>query len=471
MTPGSIELDALGDSVRVSAVVRDADGAEIEGAEVNWTSTDPAVVTVNSAGWVVAVGNGAARVVATIGELADSVSVDVEQRPASVQASPEQIRLGVGDTLRLEAVVLDANDHPIAGAEVTWRSTVPSDVSVDSTGLVEALTWGASARVIASSGEFSDTVSVGGKDQIVVTTATGFALINDDGTNFHEIGGHRGRNPTWAPASNKLAYLTVVGQPGYRLFMLDELDGTATPRLVAPAEAAQTVHWSSKGKIIFDFKTYDIHRKIVVVNPDGSGLQDVAADAYENSDPAWSPDGRHFVYVSQRDSAHLVVANDDGSGKTSLVKSSGRLFSPVWTLNGQEIVYTRYASSTYTLYRVNVTTGVTTELGPGRYAERASLGNRIAAVDKNAESGAWELYIYDLNANTMTTHTLSVPVSDRPLWSPDNQKLLLSTGDSLLVFHLDRGEEDIVAAAGMDLHSARSFAWRPRKPLVIVPQL
>lgn len=470
ISPELLAFAALGDSIHLAAVVRDGDGDEIEGESVTWSSTDPAVARVTNTGWVVAVDNGVARVVAAVGEVADTISVEVEQLPAALRASPKSLRLGEGDTHQLTAVVLDANDHPIAGAAITWKSTSGANVSVDATGLVKALNRGLGARVIASSGALSDTVSVGTKHQIAVTTATGFALINDDGTGFREIGGKRGHDPTWSPAGNKLAYLSFVDSPGSTLFMLDEVDGTGTPRFVAYAQAAQFVRWSSKGKILFDYGYSISNRKIVVVNADGTGELDVVpADNYENSHPAWSPDGKQFVYTSQRDSAHLIIANDDGTDKRTLVKARARFLAPVWTIGGKEIIYTRFSSSIYTLHRVDVATGVSRELGPGRYPERASSGNLIAAIDKNAESGLWELYIYDLNANTMKTHIFSREVTDRPLWSPDNRRILVASGNSLLIYDLESDEEVTLTVPGMDLHMpSRSFSWRPPKPLEIV---
>jgi TolB protein len=84
------------------------------------------------------------------------------------------------------------------------------------------------------------------------------------------------------------------------------------------------------GRIVFHRKQGS-HWQIYAVNPDGSGLvaltRPVTALVDElpsNVSPAWSPDGQHIVYVSNRNSIesagawHLWVMNADGSDQRML---------------------------------------------------------------------------------------------------------------------------------------------------------
>src|SRR5690606_8737072 len=76
-----IGLSALGDSIRVTATVKDQNGAAITDASITWSSTDTAIAKVNASGWTFAVSNGTAKIVATSGSLADTATVVVDQVP------------------------------------------------------------------------------------------------------------------------------------------------------------------------------------------------------------------------------------------------------------------------------------------------------------------------------------------------------------------------------------------------------
>ncbi len=62
-------------------------------------------------------------------------------------------------TFQNSAVVRDADAHVIAGAEVIWQSLQPAVATVDSTGLIEAVSAG-TAIIVASSGGVSTPVRV-----------------------------------------------------------------------------------------------------------------------------------------------------------------------------------------------------------------------------------------------------------------------------------------------------------------------
>ncbi|MDE2872413.1 MAG: Ig-like domain-containing protein [Gemmatimonadota bacterium] len=143
-------LVAIGDTVRLSAEAFDANGHPVEEAAFTWASDDEAVLTVDAAGLVTAAGPGSARVTAATDGVSGGVEVTVDQRTAEVTVTPPTDTLrALGDTARLTAAALDANGHPVAGAEFTWASGDDSVVAVDGTGLAAAVSNG-SAEVAAS---------------------------------------------------------------------------------------------------------------------------------------------------------------------------------------------------------------------------------------------------------------------------------------------------------------------------------
>ncbi len=154
ITPTMVALAALGDTVRLAAEVRDQRGRVIEGAAALWSSLDEAVVTVDSAGLVTAVGGGMTRVAATAGESVGTAAVSVMQEAGSVYVSPEADTLAPGETLRLTADAFDANGHEIEEPRLSWWSSDSAVATVDTLGLVKAIGRG-ETRIVATVGGVS----------------------------------------------------------------------------------------------------------------------------------------------------------------------------------------------------------------------------------------------------------------------------------------------------------------------------
>jgi hypothetical protein len=108
-----------GASTRLLAEIRDLGGQTVPGSRVDWSSTDPGIVRVDSAsGRVRAVRPGRALVVAASGSLRDSLAIVV--RPATAAPPAATGPITPGDSLR-------AGDTTPAGA----AAVLPSDSSAD----------------------------------------------------------------------------------------------------------------------------------------------------------------------------------------------------------------------------------------------------------------------------------------------------------------------------------------------------
>ena len=146
-------LRALGDTVRLTAGAFDANGHPVPDSLLGWSSSDAAVTLVDSTGLVTAVANGRARVTASSEGVSSASSVTVSQLAAVVGVTPPADTLRArGETLRLEAGLLDANGHPVAGGDPTfaWSSSNRAVVAVDGAGAVTAVREGA-AEITARS--------------------------------------------------------------------------------------------------------------------------------------------------------------------------------------------------------------------------------------------------------------------------------------------------------------------------------
>ena len=170
VTPDTVALMALGDTVRLVAEVGDQLGRVMEDEPVTWVSGDTIVAAVDSAGLVTAVGTGATRVTGTAGDAFGSAAVTVMQSAGSVEVSPAAATIASGDTVRLAAEAFDENGHAVAGAEFAWSSSDVSVATVDGSGLVHGVAEG-TATITATSG------SAQGMSAITVVNPDRAALV------------------------------------------------------------------------------------------------------------------------------------------------------------------------------------------------------------------------------------------------------------------------------------------------------
>ena len=158
--PLEATLISLGETVQLSAKVLDGNGQLVEGAVVDWQSSDEAVATVSAQGLVTAVKNGVARITATSGSASSGVDVTVMQSAGSIVIAPmEATLMSIGATVQLEATVLDGNGQPVEGAVVTWHSSEESVATVSVQGLVMAVRNGVT-RIWATSDSAMSSIAV-----------------------------------------------------------------------------------------------------------------------------------------------------------------------------------------------------------------------------------------------------------------------------------------------------------------------
>ena len=166
ITPASVTMNALGETVQLTVTVFDQNNVVIDGATVTWQSSTASVASVSAQGLVTAVGNGRVTITAHSGNASANADISVMQTPRTVQVEPERALLtAFGETLQLAATVLDGNGQPVADASVTWQSSNPEVAAVSDAGLVTAVANG-TATITAHSGDLSGSseISVHGPD-------------------------------------------------------------------------------------------------------------------------------------------------------------------------------------------------------------------------------------------------------------------------------------------------------------------
>jgi uncharacterized protein YjdB len=147
----------VGQTTQLTATLRDAENNQLTGRTITWSSSNPAVATVNGSGLVSGVGQGGATITATSegqsGSAAITVNVAQPAPVASVTVTPATDSLEVGQTTQLTAVTRDANGNVLTGRAIAWSSSNAAVATVNSSGLVSAVGQGGATITASSEGQ------------------------------------------------------------------------------------------------------------------------------------------------------------------------------------------------------------------------------------------------------------------------------------------------------------------------------
>ena len=196
LAPATLELP-ITESQRLTASALYSDGTSAAlSAGLSWSSSAPAVATVDATGLVTAQGSGAAIIsVSALGLVAGSTVVTTPAPPRTLTAitlsPPGPLALAVGATAQLQATgtYSDQTTAPL-GSAVSWQSSAAAIASVSSGGLVTALSPG-SCTITAADGALQASAAIN-IPQPTPTTTPGqvfFDGVYAAGVTFHPATG------------------------------------------------------------------------------------------------------------------------------------------------------------------------------------------------------------------------------------------------------------------------------------------
>jgi Tol biopolymer transport system component len=183
------------------------------------------------------------------------------------------------------------------------------------------------------------TMSAGGKDQTKLTRSTGA-----EGA------------PTWSPNGSRIAFVAYeqrLGTGGPTEIRVVDVDGNGERRLTNAGTQDLEPAWSPDGREIvftrgflrFDRsdQRYELTRsEIWRVNADGRNARRLtrARKGIADSFPAWSPDGRHIAFISDRSgNRDIYVMDRNGRVLRRLTRAPGEDRWPAWAPHGQRIAF------------------------------------------------------------------------------------------------------------------------------------
>ena len=169
ITPSSISNLPAGDVQQLTTTATFTDGSSQNvTSSAAYSTSDPAVATVNQSGLLSAVGPGSATITATLGGATATLPVTISSAAltsiAVTPASPS-IPAGQGRQLTATGTYSDGSTEDLTNI-VTWTSSAPSGIPVSSTGNVTVMNPG-TATITATHSGVSSTDTVTGTSAVV----------------------------------------------------------------------------------------------------------------------------------------------------------------------------------------------------------------------------------------------------------------------------------------------------------------
>lgn len=190
--------------------------------------------------------------------------------------------------------------------------------------------------------------------------------------------------------------------------------------------------------------------QIFMMNADGADLRQATNMAFGACQPAWSPDGARFVFISpcqkrlrQFPGAKMYVIKADGSDLIELPFEDGGDFDPTWSPDGRRIAFTSLRDGSPQIYVLDLgdnsvirLTEPSSEIAWSSQPAWSPDGTQIIYTSYSMLTNALQIWAMSDNGSspTLLIHRGSELWNFLPDWSPDGKTIVFSetNGDQQL---------------------------------------
>ncbi|MEP6618253.1 MAG: Ig-like domain-containing protein [bacterium] len=328
-------------SIAAAAVPRDANGNVLVGPSFSWSTTDPTIATVSPSGVITGVAPGTVLISATSGGKTGGLSMQVgaitTQPPATVTvlanlSNPDT--LSPGDVVQAGATLRNAGGTVVTTvAPTTWSSSNSGVATVNSLGIITALSLGTATVTAANSGTTGAvtvavvpppvktvTMSVGTNTLVTGHTTQAVAVLRDTSGNVLT-----GRVLTWSHVTPAVAtvnangLITAIG-PGSGAIVASSEGRTATIFITVSMPPIASITLSNATPSLMLGQTTQL----------GVTILDVNGGVVPNALMAWSSNAPTRATVSQ---TGVVTAVGTGTPASVIISATTGTVTGTITVN------------------------------------------------------------------------------------------------------------------------------------------
>ena len=528
--PEAVELN-IGESHEFTARAVDAYDNPLPNARLTWQVAET-IGTISEEGVLTAgtvAGTYKNGVTAALLSIEATASVTIVPDPP-VEVKIPAILVSAGESVNLEALVINQHGNPVQASEVVWSVQDANAGSITGPSLFIAgelaRTYQDAIRANVRSVELGATVSVtvlpgplqlvavapqvaeigiGMTQQFVAVGVDRFGnrisgldiawrMKNDIGNIDADGLFTAGENPVAtiraieATATqsgvNRSGDASVSIEPDQVAFISDRNDGQpdvyvmnmdgSDLRRVTTGATPVVFSWSPDGRrIVSDFGFF-ANRYIVATNDDGQWdvlLTNLGLDA----GPVWSPDGRKVAFVSTREgNADIYLMDVDGSNPIRVTNHPAADQNPAWSPDGKKVVFASERDGNLEIYVVNLADGsvnrLTDRRGTDSHPSWSPNGKEI--VFRSNQDGDSEIYLMNSDGTEIRKLTSNLVEDTSPSWSIDGERIIFTSGDQPAdweIYTMSRlGDQVTRLTSNQDLDFGPR--WAPRKRGVAVGQ-
>ncbi|MFP4597253.1 MAG: Ig-like domain-containing protein [Persicimonas sp.] len=141
ISPNPVRLE-LFQTTRVTATMYDRGDNELEGLEVDWSSSNESIATIDEDGNVEGLSTGDTTITARVGQQEASATVVVYTPVNRVEVEPDEAEVDIGGRLELSATAYGEDDSELSARTVEWSSADEDIATVDADGRVTGVAEG-----------------------------------------------------------------------------------------------------------------------------------------------------------------------------------------------------------------------------------------------------------------------------------------------------------------------------------------
>ncbi len=203
---------------------------------------------------------------------------------------------------------------------------------------------------------------------------------------------------------------------------------------------------NSQNNLIAFSSQRDGHAQIYVMNSDGSNQTNISKNAFNETQPVWSPDGKQLAFVSDRegnpeictmaaDGSNAVCLTHNGTPTKKLNAKLPQDRGPVWSPDGKEIAFVSTRDGNGEIYAMNADGSNPLNLtnNPSNNDQPVWSHDLKQIAFVSDRDGNPEICVMDasgFNQRCLTNNHTANRKPDKfhaqdssPAWSPDDQKL------------------------------------------------